>query len=322
MQSLTLPTQYKHCCRSCFKPLTSTEILLSNIFQIFVGQTCLAEMYTACTQLAITLSDNLPDNICQLCETSLIGAFEFRTNCIESDRKFRAALVAQTPIPHSTFTWVFVDEKPDAYLEPVSSLATESNKEKMEKEQTHEFKKPFSTTTESNKKKAEKELTQPFSTPTESNKEKMDKELTHEFKKPSSTPNKKTKKPPAPKSNHKYRTDNTTKYKFACEFCDRSFQRRFSIEHHLTTVHNQPAPTIECNICKGLFYSEFGLKQHGHLVHGTKSEKSRMLKVYKCTDCDQTFASHFKFHDHMNKNHGGARKYPCIHCDEGDFEQI
>ncbi len=71
-----------------------------------------------------------------------------------------------------------------------------------------------------------------------------------------------------------------------------------------------------CVICEGqntksTFQSEYHLFTHGKVKH-----RDLLSVGYKCKDCEQTFPSFFRLHNHSYQVHLQLRNYTCSRCDK------
>lgn len=94
-------------------------------------------------------------------------------------------------------------------------------------------------------------------------------------------------------------------YKFECEICQTSFERRRSLTSHFTKMHTQK---IKCNVCGKCFSIHSQLKTH---MRGHTGERS-----FKCTICQKSYMHKRTLKHHM-RVHGSVFKFTCEECGSG-----
>lgn len=92
--------------------------------------------------------------------------------------------------------------------------------------------------------------------------------------------------------------------RYFCDFenCGKTFNSRLHYTDHQAS-HNG-APSIACDECDKLFYSEFKLKNH----------KSLHTRLFHCNLCEKRFPKEYKLTAHLLV-HSGQRNFSCQYCD-------
>lgn len=104
----------------------------------------------------------------------------------------------------------------------------------------------------------------------------------------------------------KENTQNCNENLFVCDYCNKSFNTKNKIKHHLVTHINEGRIKYLCVTCGNQFCSKFGLTQHIRAIHDKEQR-------FQCTKCDRRFAHKHNLKTHMNR-HEGVRPYACIIC--------
>ena len=95
------------------------------------------------------------------------------------------------------------------------------------------------------------------------------------------------------------------KYKYACDQCEKKFQRSNELQAHLVSKHGEGYPCSFCDIKP--FSSQPALN-----VHMTTKHQKAKSKVYSCPDCDYTSNRTDAVKAHRVMNHG-------LQIDEADM---
>lgn len=117
---MSLPDQYINSCRACFNPILTDNY--NSLYLTTIGQTKLCDLFTDISTIHIDQHDELPQIVCDQCQTVLVLANEFRTKCLNSDRRFREVLDLEVEETKPTVeAWTIVAEGSscanDTYLE-------------------------------------------------------------------------------------------------------------------------------------------------------------------------------------------------------------
>lgn len=79
-------------------------------------------------------------------------------------------------------------------------------------------------------------------------------------------------------------------FQYKCEFCDKSFARKFNFDRHLQ-VHKQKVINVVCSECQKPFSNEANLKIHFNDVHNGKTMNSpeRVVVAKRSNTFDEIF---------------------------------
>ena len=91
---------------------------------------------------------------------------------------------------------------------------------------------------------------------------------------------------------------------FQCEFCDKNFGSRASLNAHLIT-HNSEKKDFQCKTCGKFASSKAALVKH-HRVHTGE-------KPFVCESCPAAFADQSALKVHR-RTHTGEKPYQCVYC--------
>lgn len=95
---------------------------------------------------------------------------------------------------------------------------------------------------------------------------------------------------------------------FICPLCNKICKRKVALELHVAK-HGQP--TIKCDQCDKLFYTNYNMRRHMITMHVDNSQKP-----YQCSVCPKGFESAKNLEGHLNM-HSGLKPYICDLCGKG-----
>ncbi|CAD7080474.1 unnamed protein product [Hermetia illucens] len=107
---------------------------------------------------------------------------------------------------------------------------------------------------------------------------------------------------------------NTLEARLPCEFCNRKFQKNFSLRNHLVLCHGDRIPKslqddpsyLKCRYC----HQQFEKPTERHIHEGLHSSE---MAPYRCSECPKIFTTSAarKFHKRV---HTDERPFNCPHC--------
>ena len=83
------------------------------------------------------------------------------------------------------------------------------------------------------------------------------------------------------------------KIRYQCDFCEKSFQKKFLLNNHVKSFHQGINP-FQCQECDKKFVLQYKLNQHRAIVHENK---------YTCDICSTKFSCFSMLDKHKLKNH-------------------
>lgn len=93
------------------------------------------------------------------------------------------------------------------------------------------------------------------------------------------------------------------KFPFMCDLCDKRLVNKYSLKHHIASVHEK-TKTISCNICQKLFASRSNLRSH-LISHTTEN--------VACPICNAVFKNRISLQSHK-KLHNNSKNFACPDC--------
>ena len=102
--------------------------------------------------------------------------------------------------------------------------------------------------------------------------------------------------------------------KHFCEVCSNCYSSNESLLHHISTKHIFDK-IIKCDFCDKSFQCKGTIDQHVKRVHqGTKKKIKKSIKKFQCQECHKTFKQKYGLYIHYSSIH--AEKFRCEHCGE------
>ncbi|XP_066992566.2 uncharacterized protein [Anabrus simplex] len=103
----------------------------------------------------------------------------------------------------------------------------------------------------------------------------------------------------------------STKNRYPCDQCDKTFQTKQSHEVHLKAIHEGQKP-FSCEVCGKTFAYHNSIKAH-MLIH----EEQRNEKGYPCDICGKLFNHPSSVIYHKEAEHNNGRRFVCNKCGKG-----
>lgn len=104
----------------------------------------------------------------------------------------------------------------------------------------------------------------------------------------------------------KHVSKNHTGNKYICVFCGQPFRTDPNLRAHVMRHHKVSSNRYECDHCDLIFATYNNLKTHLGKDHG--------VKMFKCLECPEKFATQYWMQRHMLLVHGEGHK--CSYCDK------
>ena len=102
-----------------------------------------------------------------------------------------------------------------------------------------------------------------------------------------------------------------------CYYCENFFESADTLHNHITAYH-QSAEALQCEECDLTCTSGGELQHHTNLVHMSSTlneSKAAAQATNTCTFCSFNVPSVDKLQDHVDSQHGEARRHMCYRCD-------
>ena len=98
---------------------------------------------------------------------------------------------------------------------------------------------------------------------------------------------------------------------FICNLCSITFSRKWSLKHHISTIHdgNKPNTKYQCEVCQQNFKCKRVLTVHIRKTH----EK---IKDCKCDLCPKEYYSERGLQCHKNEFHKMGNRFECEICNK------
>ena len=102
----------------------------------------------------------------------------------------------------------------------------------------------------------------------------------------------------------------TKKEREKCPYCKKTFKNKRSLDEHKKTRHHYHKNQYKCKQCNQVFQYMSKLKRHINSTHSTKP-------CWECLDCKKTFNSRSTLGEHWKREHGDCEKlYKCSQCND------
>ena len=92
---------------------------------------------------------------------------------------------------------------------------------------------------------------------------------------------------------------------FTCEYCDKEFGQRGTMNRHINTLHLK-TKDFKCGQCE----KEFGQKRHLQ----THIQAIHLRHHYSCNECEKSFAYMCNLKNHIKNVHLKQKNYECDQC--------
>ena len=93
---------------------------------------------------------------------------------------------------------------------------------------------------------------------------------------------------------------------FKCNFCDKVFSQKQSLNGHIDSIHIGNK-TFKCSVCDASFSQKQNLSRHIESVYEGK-------RPFKCNDCDKAFSLKTDVDRHIKSVHEGNKPFKCNDC--------
>lgn len=295
----------------------------------------LSDMFTACTEIILKPNENWPHLICAECSLKLISAFEFRQQCIASEKEIRMVLLGRESTPTNvvvppkrikletdTTTLSHNHTTPNSRsFEPKIELKAEDcdidcipttnswHNDDDYDDDGSDYVPEIMETYEDNEiveRKVKKHST------AESSKPYQCKECDQRFKKKRSLS--------AHMRAHKRERGEEidlnfdgNNYEFPCPECDQVFDRKRSLSSHLRVHNRGKGRKYNCESCFESFANYSLLKKHIK-THQNSGQ------VFECDICQGKYKFRSRLIQHMESHHKDEKRvenmFPCTFCDK------
>lgn len=94
------------------------------------------------------------------------------------------------------------------------------------------------------------------------------------------------------------------KFPIVCEICEKRLANKYSLKHHIATVHEQ-TKNVSCNLCNKTFSSKSNLRSH-LISHSTEN--------IKCPVCGLIFKNRVSYQSHKKMHKDNAKNFSCPEC--------
>lgn len=101
------------------------------------------------------------------------------------------------------------------------------------------------------------------------------------------------------------------KYPYQCDFCDKRLANKYSLKHHVSSVHEQLKP-VKCHLCPKQFANRSNLRSH-LISHTTEN--------VKCPICDQVFKNRVSLQSHKKLHKENSKNFICPECGKQFFNR-
>ncbi|XP_055846329.1 gastrula zinc finger protein XlCGF46.1-like [Episyrphus balteatus] len=348
-------------CRTCLVNLSEME----KHYDVFAIPD-LQKKFTQCTSLPVEPDDGFPINLCETCSNKIEEFCTFKQMCISSRNQFQEFMnskekpcTTQDASDPSNFPLLTDTKKENLDEDPISldqypylfkSELSVNEKDKIDFS-SNEKQESESESEEDSDEDFEPTLSDHDST-SEENDTKNSVKHKKQPKKPS-VDDKETNKPPG-KFNLKCQTckrcfkkyDSFERHlrvhkgllPFACNLCDKDFEKGTQLEQHIKDIHKVKFPCTEPD-CDQILQTKYGLRQHVKEIHNKfanipketficeecgkvlasfASLKNHMYlhgvdPPHECPTCHKRYITKHKLKEHMNR-HLGIRPFTCPHC--------
>ena len=106
------------------------------------------------------------------------------------------------------------------------------------------------------------------------------------------------------------RNVHTKREREKCPYCKKTFKNNRSLDEHKRTKHRDHKKQYECKQCNQVFQYILELRRHTNSIHLTKP-------YWECLDCKKTFKSKSALGEHKKREHGDCEKlYKCSQCND------
>ena len=315
--------------------------------KLFSKTNDIAAMFSSCSTLIIKPDDGLPKCLCTTCLATLMSAYEFQLQCINTDKELRlelgllnnseAAMIAEATTTTECIS--LTTPKSDDQKMPIQELKVEILlSELYQSNENNHFQPKLETVQKDseaelmNEEDSESEVGEIAITQTTKPIVKNEDDLENddhqyfyvddsEIDENSDSEDDCPLKLPIPKrKRNRSVKESRLKKEHICEVCNKSFEKASRLLRHLN-VHNADGKPFECEVCKIRFVSKRSLIRHG-IKHSDTLFPSTLLinktpSAYNCKFCPREFSkqeslsSHLRIHkDQLHEK----KDFICEYC--------
>lgn len=101
------------------------------------------------------------------------------------------------------------------------------------------------------------------------------------------------------------------KFKYQCNFCEKRLANKYSLNHHISTIHMQ-IKTVKCHLCTKTFANRSNLRSH-LISHTTEN--------VKCPVCDLVFKNRVSLQSHKKLHKENSKNFTCPDCGKQFFNR-
>ena len=95
---------------------------------------------------------------------------------------------------------------------------------------------------------------------------------------------------------------------FSCEFCPKTFRKRYRCTYHMKNMHSKDQPTdTVCHICDKRFSCKTSVRTHIAIVH-------MQMHRFQCDTCAKLFGRKKDLIDHERQHHSVKNQLKCKKC--------
>ncbi|XP_044743516.1 gastrula zinc finger protein XlCGF57.1-like [Chrysoperla carnea] len=256
-------------------------------FMLHISTLNIIPMIEACSAIRITLTDTLPQQVCQKCVKHLENAWQIGKQCESADKHLRKLIETQSELKLEIKSENFKNENDSNYghddeVDTELSIKSENNTENddvttndvYDESSTHKH-------LSNNIKRSRKILNKKTTTKCEQ----CDESFSHVW------------------GLGLHMKDKHSVDPLACKKCDQQFYHRLHLEDHLNKHDNIE---FKCKICE---------KQFDTVNIRRKHEFKHNPKIFHCFKCDRSFKAKYMLNKHEQDHHSGERpREACLIC--------